>query len=121
MTRRLGVALAALVLVGMQAVPGPAPLARVIAGETPGCSFEAKIAAAWVYENRLAAGIEGGWFGDAEPTLDDWLAATWWQAFEDPTDGALFFIGPGDGARMPWLAERTGRWVCPETWVEAWK
>lgn len=119
MTRWLSAALTALVLA--MVLSGPAPLARVIAGETPGCGFDAKVAAAWVYENRLEAGIDGGWFGDAEPTLDDWLAAIWWAAFDDPTGGALFFIGPGDGARMPWLVERTGRWVCPGTWVEAWR
>lgn len=113
-------ALVALVLTGL--LSGPAPLARVIAGETTGCAFEAKVAAAWVYENRLAAGIDGGWFGDAEPGVDDWLAAAWWSAFPDPTGGALYFIGPGDGVKMPWLRQRTGRWECAGAdFVEAWR
>ena len=97
------------------------PLARVIAGETPGCPWDAKVAAAHVHANRLEAGIEGGWFGDAEPGMDDWLAATWWRYVEDPTGGALFFIGPGDRERMPWLRMRVGRWLCAGTWVEAWE
>lgn len=96
-------------------------LARVLAGETPGCDVEAKIAAAHVFANRQAAGIVGGWFGDGEPTAMDIAVALTWNEFPDPTNGALFFVGPGDGAKMPWLRERTGRWVCPGTWVEAWK
>lgn len=96
-------------------------LAWIIAGETPGCPLPAKIAAVQVYQNRQAAGIEGGWFGWAEPGQDDVLAvraARWWP---DLVDGALFFIGPGDAGRMPWLTERTGRWVCRGTWVESWR
>jgi hypothetical protein len=96
-------------------------LARIVAGETPSCPFDAKVAAVQVYENRQAAGIDGGWFGDAEPTLDDWLAVRWAGELPDLVDGALYFIGPGDGARMPWLKERTGRWECKGTWVEAWR
>lgn len=46
-------------------------LAVILAGETPGCPFEAKVAAVQVMENRAAEGIEGGWFGHGEPTLDD--------------------------------------------------
>lgn len=96
-------------------------LARVLAGETPGCGVEAKIAAAHVFANRQEAGIVGGWFGDGEPTALDVMVALRWQEWPDPTDGALFFLGPGDGERMPWLVRRTGRWVCPGTWVESWQ
>ena len=57
-------------------------LARIIAGEAVGCPFEAKVAVAHVYENRIEAkGIEGGWFGDADPTLTDQLAAHWYASF----------------------------------------
>lgn len=96
-------------------------LARVLAGETPGCEAQAKFAAAHVFANRMEAGIAGGWFGDADPTATDLTVALVWREVPDPTDGALFFIGPGDGARMPWLQRRTGRWVCPGTWVESWQ
>lgn len=96
-------------------------LAAILAGETPGCSLEAKIAGAQVYENRLAAGISGGWFGQAEPQRIDVTAALVAPMWPDLVDGALFFIGPGDAARMPWLSERTGRWECTGTWVESWR
>ncbi len=96
-------------------------LAAILAGETPGCAFDAKIAAVQVMENRTAAGIEGGWFGRGEPTVDDWLAVQWASDWPDLVDGALYFIGPGDAERMDWLAERTGRWVCDGTWVESWR
>lgn len=94
--------------------------ARIIAGETPGCPFESKVAVAWVIHNRLESGIEGGWFGDADPKPDDYLAALWWHTFPDPTHGALYYIGPGDREKMPWLRFRTGRWKCPRTWNESW-
>lgn len=96
-------------------------LARIVAGETVGCSFDAKAAAVQVALNREEAGMEGGWFGDAAPGLDDWLAVRWAGQGRDLVDGALYFIGPGDAGRMPWLRERTGRWVCDGTWVESWK
>ncbi len=98
-----------------------ASLAFVVAGETPGCPWPAKVALVQVYANRAAAGIEGGWFGWAEPDAVDVLAAQWGAALPDLVDGALFFIGPGDASRMPWLSERTGRWVCDGTWVESWR
>lgn len=97
-------------------------LAAILAGETPGCSLEAKIAGAQVARNRLEAGIEGGWFAQAEPEPIDvravLLARTGWP---DLVDGAIYFIGPGDAAKMPWLRERTGRWMCAGTWVESWR
>jgi len=97
-------------------------LARVLAGETPGCPVEAKIAAAHVAANRIEAGIEGGWFGDADPEQVDIAVSVYWNRFPDPTDGALYFIGPGDAVKMPWLQERTTkRYQCDGTWVEAWK
>lgn len=96
-------------------------LAAIVAGETPGCPFEAKAAAVQVASNRAAAGIEGGWFGEAEPGPLDVLAVRRAPSLPDLVGGALYFIGPGDAARMPWLVERTGRWVCPGTWVESWR
>jgi hypothetical protein len=99
----------------------PADMARVVAGETPGCSFEAKVAAVQVAANRAEAGIQGGWFGDAEPGPLDVLAVTWADRLPDVVGDALYFIGPGDAGRMPWLRERTGRWVCAGTWVESWR
>ena len=96
-------------------------LAAIVAGETPGCPWPAKVAAVQVFDNRTAAGIEGGWFGQAEPGPADVLAVQWAARLPDLVDGALYFIGPGDAARMPWLRERTGRWDCAGTWVESWR
>lgn len=95
-------------------------IARILAGETSSCPVEAKIAAAHVAANRIEAGIDEGWFGNADPDPVDVAVALYWQRFPDPTDGALYFIGPGDAAKMPWLTKRTGRWDCPGTWVESW-
>lgn len=96
-------------------------LAAILAGETPGCPFDAKVAGVQVMENREAAGIVGGWFGEGTPTADDWLAVRWASELPDLVDEALYFIGPGDAERMDWLEVRTGRWVCDGTWVEAWR
>lgn len=91
-------------------------LARVIAGETPGCGFEAKLAVAHVAQRNAV------WYGDAEPGALDLAAALWWSRWPDPTDGALFLLGPGDAAKLAGhLGERTGRWVCPGTFVESWR
>lgn len=97
-------------------------LAWIIAGEAPTCPMEAKIAVAQVHANRQAAGIEGGWFGWREPTTADLLAAHSWRRWPDVTDGALYAIGPGDAAKMPWLRERVARWDCEAgDFVEVWK
>jgi hypothetical protein len=114
------------ILAGLAGLMGDQPaqeinLARVVAGETPGCSIEAKVALVQVASNRRAAKIEGGWFGDADPGPLDRLAVALARRAPDLVDGALYFIGPGDARRMPWLQKRTGRWVCPGTWVEAWR
>ena len=54
-------------------------LARVIAGETPGCPVEAKLAVAHVAANRVEQGIVAypleGWFGDADPEPIDLVVA----------------------------------------------
>lgn len=101
-------------------------LASVIAGETPACSFDSKIAVAWVWYNRITANLQSeageGWFGQRQPLARDWLAAVSWSLFSDPTEGALYMIGPGDGQKMPWLRERIRRWDCAGSdFVEAWK
>lgn len=99
----------------------PPDFARVVAEETRGCGWDAKVAAVQVAGNRLAAGIDGGWFGDDEPTRLDVLAVLWARRLPDQVNGALYFIGPGDARRMPWLRTRTGRWECNGTWVESWR
>lgn len=89
-------------------------LAAVLAGETPGCPVEAKIAAAHVASRNEV------WFARATPGAVDLAVALVWEALPDPTAGAGYFIGPGDAARMGWLEQRTGRWECAGTWVESW-
>jgi hypothetical protein len=111
----------ALTLAWLAMAPIENNLARVVAGETPGCSFEAKVAAVQVAMNRVDAGIVGGWFGDADPGPLDVMAVLWADRLPDVVDDALYFIGPGDAARLWWLQERTGRWVCPGTYVESWR
>ena len=97
-------------------------LARIIAGEAPGCPVEAKVATAWVFHNRIEAGIVGGWFGDGEPTITDSQIARFWWMWPDPTDGALYMIHPSDRQRMPWLrGEPVKAWTCKGTALEAWK
>lgn len=89
-------------------------LARIIAGEAGSCDWPAKVAIAHVWENRNDAGIKGGWYGDAIPTTDDWLAAIWHTSLPDTTDDALFAFGPGDTSRVSFMdqLEQTGYWQC---------
>jgi hypothetical protein len=90
-------------------------LARIIAGEAPGCDITAKLAVANVHSRNQV------WFGDAEPTaLDVWVALNW-QKHPDPTGGAAYLIHPTDRVRMPWLVEQTAAWTCSGTELEAWK
>jgi len=120
MDRRLQDMLAVAMLVGV-VVFGGREGARVVAGETPGCPWDAKVAAVQVAANRQAAGLDGGWFGDAEPGVLDVLAVIWGGRLPDLVDGAVYLVGPGDAQRMPWLRVRTGRWDCAGTWVESWR
>jgi hypothetical protein len=90
-------------------------LARIIAGEAPGCDITAKLAVAHVHSRNAV------WFGDAEPTALDLYVALHWQEYDDPTGGAAYLIHPTDRGRMPWLVEQTAAWVCPGTALEAWK
>jgi hypothetical protein len=98
-------------------------LARVITGETPGCSLEAKLAVAHVEANRQDRKIVDepleGWFGDADPEPVDLIVALHWRSLPDPTGGAIWMIGPGD--HLPWPKEKTGRWECSATWVETYR
>lgn len=90
-------------------------LARIIAGEAPGCPVEAKLAVAHVHERNQV------WFGDASPTTLDMFIALHWRNYPDPTDGATYLIQPSDRGRMPWLREQTATWTCAYTSLEAWK
>lgn len=96
-------------------------LARIIAGEAPGCPMEAKIAVAHVWYNRIEAGIEGGWFGDRDPTAEDLIAAATFLRYDDPTDGALYMLGPGDLEKVPWAGEETGHWTCDGTSLTSYR
>lgn len=95
-------------------------LARIIAGETPTCGLAAKLAVAHVYENRLEAGIAGGWSGDADPTGLDTATTLLFRSLPDPTGDALYAIGYGDRERIEalgygaWLDKLTvtGRFEC---------
>jgi hypothetical protein len=102
-------------------------LARVIAGEAPGCSIDAKLAVAWVADNRVQQRVvekwREGWYGDRAPQATDLAVALLWPSLPDPTGGATFLVGPGDAPRMPWLAgmTRARRWQCPGTYLEAYR
>lgn len=90
-------------------------LARIIAGEAPGCDLDAKLAVAHVHSRNPV------WYGDAEPTALDVFVALRWQDYADPTGGAAYLIHPDDRTRMPWLVERTAAWTCEHTQLEAWR
>lgn len=99
-------------------------LLRILAGETAGCPAEAKLAMLQVYQNREDADISGGWFGDADPTPLDWAVYTIWSKYDLPSvvgNDALYFIGPGDAAKMPWLKRMIAEWQCNGTHVSAWE
>lgn len=89
-------------------------LARLIAGEAGNCDVRTQIAVAHIAANREAAGIHGGWFGDAEPTEVQWRIAREWAAFTDPTDGAIMLVSDAD---LP-LVERYTRHMT-ETYTSA--
>ncbi len=96
-------------------------LAHILAGETPGCPVDAKVAVAQVYHARIDAQIIGGWFGWNDPTATDLAVALTWQAWPDLTAGALYAVGPGDAERMGWLDKPTGEWRCQNTTVTIWR
>lgn len=102
-------------------------LARIIAGEAPGCSMEAKLAVAKVADNRVTQEVvrewRDGWYGDRDPETIDVVVAMLRNTMPDPTGGAVNLIGPHDKAKMPWLEtmEMSGRWVCPGTFLEAYR
>lgn len=99
-------------------------LARIIAGEAGHCPVEAKVAVAQVVANRVSTGLvtelRQGWFGDADPEHEDWAVALTWQTWPDLVNGAVYMIGPGDRAKMPFLDHPERRWQCSSGWVEAW-
>jgi hypothetical protein len=76
---------------------------------------------AQVWQNRQEAGIVGGWFGDADPDPADTQVALSYTAWPDYTEGALYALGPGDAARLPWLKRLVHRYECAGTYVEIWQ
>ena len=90
-------------------------LAAIIAGEAPGCDLNGKLAVAHVAQRNSI------WYARAEPTAQDIYVALHWSEYADPTQGAVFLIGPGDAARMTGLGERTARFECNGTWLEAYR
>lgn len=90
-------------------------LSRIIAGETPGCPWEAKLAVGYVYSRNKV------WFGSRNPTPDDALAALVWRYSFDYSFGGRYMISPADRTKMPWLRQRTNRWHCAHGYVETWQ
>jgi len=89
-------------------------LARILAGETPGCPVETKVAAAYVWK------VNKVWYGDAEPqAIDIWVALNW-EEQENPTPDAEFFVHPTDVKRMPFLNKMLQEWHCKDTTVRAY-
>lgn len=89
-------------------------LARIIAGETPGCPVAAKLAVANVHERNSV------WYGNSDPGLIDLWIATHWRAYPDPSFGAQYMIHPKDRVKMPWLKYQTNEWRCNGTEVQTW-
>ena len=104
----------------MRAFLAAIELAYVLAGETPGCPVDAKVAVAQVYHARIDAQIVGGWFGWDDPTTTDLAVALTWQAWPDLVHGALYAVGPGDADRMPWLDKPTFYRACDGTTITTW-
>ena len=89
-------------------------LARILAGETPGCPVEAKISAAHVYQ------VNDVWYGDANPQpADIWIAFNWSKT-KNPTPGAQYFVSPADVKKMPFLKKMLREWHCKGTTVRAY-
>ena len=89
-------------------------LAGIIAVEATGCPVAAQVAIAQVYDNRAQAGIVGGWADPVQPAADQVAIALTWQQWPDLVDGAIYAIGPGDKAKLAWLAGQhpVARWQC---------
>lgn len=105
----------------MRALLTALELAHVLAGETPGCPIDAKVAVSQVYANRQQAQIVGGWFGWDTPTATDMAVALTWHEWPDLAHGALYAVGPGDAERMDWLKRPMGEWSCNATTVTVWR
>lgn len=96
-------------------------LARVIAGEAGGCPTLGALAVAHVAERNDV------WYGDADPSARDLAVALVWRAWPDPTEGALFLLGPGDGQNPAMARLLEGREVTLHVaceggdFVKAWK
>ena len=71
-------------------------MARLIAGEAGTCGLDGKLAVAHVVMNRDAAGITGGWYGDAEPAAVDLAVAAYAERLNDITRGAIFLFSDND-------------------------
>lgn len=87
-------------MLGMSVVVAIYLLARLVAGEAGTCGLDGKLAVANVALNRAAAGIDGGWYGDAEPTAVDLAVATYAKQLNDITHGAIFLFSDDD-LRLP--------------------
>jgi hypothetical protein len=71
-------------------------LARIIAGEAGVCDIDGRLAVAHVHQNRIAAGMPGGWYGDDVPSPVDLAIAMNYRSMDDPTDGALYLFSRTD-------------------------
>lgn len=89
-------------------------LARILAGETPTCPIEAKVSAAYVWEENKV------WYGNSEPTALDLYVAFNYTKYPNPTPGAKFFVSPTDVKNMPFLNDILEEWVCIDTTVRAY-
>ena len=96
-------------------------LARVIAGEAPGCEPITAVAVAQVYHRRIEANIQGGWFGWQTPDATDLAVALTWQTWPNVTGEALYMLGPGDTEKVTWV--KTAMWSieCNDTTLTAWE
>ena len=61
-------------------------LAATLSGETPACSIEAKVGAAYVYE------VNSTWFASNTPSAEDIYVAFWYRNHDNPAPGAKYFM-----------------------------
>lgn len=87
-------------------------LASILAGESPTCDFQTKLALAHISERNPV------WYARGEPTSLDLVVALLYRYFPDPSLGAYFALGPGDLERLgaP-VGVRTRTFSCPATTI----
>lgn len=91
-------------------------LASILAGESPTCNFETKLALAHISERNSV------WYARGKPTDLDLTVALLYRFLPDPSLGAYYALGPGDLERMDTsVGIRTRTFSCPATTITTYR